>query len=188
MLYDTQTMKTVLSSLQSFSNLKIISDPVMISKSGDSLLKDSSINFYIKKILPICYLITPNIHEANRITGLKIVKYADLINSLNIIKKYGAKNVLIKGGHSKGHNKSEDYLLAQNKIHKFASKRYDTNNTHGTGCTLSAAITGYLAKGYNLIEAVKKGKKFVSYGIKNSLNIGKGHGPLDHFPRRKKYE
>ena len=91
----------------------------------------------------------------------------------------------IKGGHSKGHNKSEDYLLAQNKIHKFASKRYDTNNTHGTGCTLSAAITGYLAKGYNLIEAVKKGKKFVSYGIKNSLNIGKGHGPLDHFPRRK---
>ena len=72
------------------------------------------------------------------------------------------------------------------KIYKFSSKRYDTINTHGTGCTLSAAITGYLSMNYSLLDSVKKGKEFVSFGIKNAFNIGKGCGPLNHFPRRKR--
>ena len=186
MLYDSKMMKIILESLNKYKGLKIVSDPVMVSKSGNNLLLPSAIKFFRNKILPICFLITPNIFEANKIYNCDIKNESDIYNLDKLIFKQKKVNVLIKGGHLSKNNQSCDYLFHNKKIYKFSSKRYDTINTHGTGCTLSAAITGYLSMNYSLLDSVKKGKEFVSFGIKNAFNIGKGCGPLNHFPRRKR--
>ncbi len=183
MLYDSRIMKTVIDTLKKYNNLRIVSDPVMISKSGDFLLKESSIDYYKKYVMPHCFLITPNVHEANKLFNFDISKEKDIYNSISKIRTIFNGNILIKGGHLSKDRFSNDYLLCGNKIFKYSSKRYNTNNTHGTGCTLSAAITGFLAKDYSLPNSVKKAKEFVSYGIRKSFNLGKGCGPLNHFPR-----
>tara|TARA_B100000282_G_scaffold56799_2_gene37453 strand:+ start:6139 stop:6936 length:798 start_codon:yes stop_codon:yes gene_type:complete len=183
MLYDSKIMKVVIKTLNNYKNLQIVSDPVMISKSGDHLLKESAINFYKKNILPYCYLITPNIHEVNKLFNCKITNEENLLKYIKKIYEQSSINILVKGGHLSKTKYSNDYLIFNNKIYKYESKRYNTINTHGTGCTLSAAISGYLAKNYSLPNAVKKAKEFVSIGIKKSLDIGSGCGPLNHFPR-----
>ena len=182
MLYDKAIMKTVTKSLKKFKHIPIILDPVMISKSGDYLLKSDSINFFVKNILPGSFLVTPNLHEASIITNMKKIKTKkDIEECFNKFTKLGASNVLIKGGHSEDKNKSIDYLSFNNKIYTISGKRYATSNTHGTGCTLSAAISGNIALGMNLLDATKNAKRFINMAIKNSFNIGKGYGPLNHF-------
>jgi hydroxymethylpyrimidine/phosphomethylpyrimidine kinase len=182
MLYDKAIMKTVTKSLKKFKHIPIILDPVMISKSGDYLLKSDSINFFVKNILPGSFLVTPNLHEASIITNMKKIKTKkDIEECFNKFTKLGASNVLIKGGHSEDKNKSIDYLSFNNKIYTISGKRYTTSNTHGTGCTLSAAISGNIALGMNLLDATKNAKRFINMAIKNSFNIGKGYGPLNHF-------
>ena len=182
MLYDKVIMQTVSKSLKKFKHIPIILDPVMIYKSGDYLLKSSSINFFVKNILPGSFLVTPNLHEASIITNMKKIKTKkDIEECFNKFTKLGASNVLIKGGHSEDKNKSIDYLSFNNKIYTISGKRYATSNTHGTGCTLSAAISGNIALGMNLLDATKNAKRFINMAIKNSFNIGKGYGPLNHF-------
>ena len=182
MLYDKAIMKTVTKSLKKFKHIPIILDPVMISKSGDYLLKSDSINFFVKNILPGSFLVTPNLHEASIITNMKKIKTKkDIEECFNKFTKLGASNVLIKGGHSEDKNKSIDYLSFNKKIYTISGKRYATSNTHGTGCTLSAAISGNIALGMNLLDATKNAKRFINMAIKNSFNIGKGYGPLNHF-------
>ena len=183
MLFNKQIIKIVAKSLSEFKGVPIIVDPVMISKSGDFLLKKNSIDYFKEEIIPKSFLITPNIHEA------KIISNMDTIETLSDIKiccdkfrKMGAKNVLIKGGHLNDDIYAIDYLSINNKLTKLSSKRHNTKNTHGTGCTLSASISGNIAKGMDTLKAVRLAKNFTNRAIKNALNLGMGHGPLNHFP------
>ncbi len=183
MLYDKEIMLKVSKCIKLLKDIPIIIDPVMISKSGDYLLKPSAINFFKKEILPKAWLVTPNLHEALNLSGMQSIEdEKDIRNCCVKLRQFGAKNILIKGGHLKHTKEIVDYLFHNNRIYKFTSRRYDTKNTHGTGCTLSAAISGNIAKGMHLIKATKEAKKFVDKAIRNSLRIGSGHGPLNHFP------
>ena len=182
MLYDKSIMKITHEALKKFIKIPIIVDPVMISKSGDYLLKPNSIKYFIKNILPKSFLITPNLHEALEITGMKKIQSIKQINEcFEIFTCLGANNVLLKGGHLGNDNKSIDYLNFNNKIYAIPGKRYLTKNTHGTGCTLSAAISGNIALGMNVLNATKEAKRFINKAVKNSFDIGKGSGPLNHF-------
>lgn len=177
-------------------------DPVVRSTSGFDLIDDEALKVLIEKLFPISDLITPNIPEAERITGIKVESENDLEKAAQIMQDFGAKNVLIKGGHlfdvniSANANITEtsdeisdnaddkqaiDHLWIENDLHIWKSEYIKTNSTHGTGCTLSAAIAANLALGKSLIEAVETAKKFVTEAIRTSPNIGRGHSPVNHL-------
>lgn len=182
MLSSPDIIKIIFTTLNKYPVKNLVLDPVMISKSGYFLLKNEAIE-ELKKFIPFALLITPNISEAELLTNIKINNSEDLYIVGKKLLKMGAKNVLIKGGHLElDKNKSIDTLfLSDGSYHTFASKRINTNNTHGTGCTLSSAIASFLAKGYSLIESIQLAKKYISIAIKNSFSIGNGYGPVGHF-------
>ncbi|MCA1012331.1 bifunctional hydroxymethylpyrimidine kinase/phosphomethylpyrimidine kinase [Halobacillus halophilus] len=160
-----------------------VMDPVMISQSGDSLSEEESREVLRKQLLPLTTLVTPNIPEAEEITGKRIETEEDMKEAAEaIVKDFGAGAALVKGGHREG--AAIDYLFDGNEIHTFESERIQTKNTHGTGCTYSAAITAYLAQGLSLVEAVKKAKYFVTEAIRYSFELGNGSGPTNHFAIR----
>ena len=130
----------------------------------------------MKKVL----LITPNIPEAEILSGIKIRSSKDMVNAGKKLIKLGAKNVLIKGGHLKS-KMIIDILMNKKSVTEFRSKKYNSKNTHGTGCTLSSAITTYLSCGKDLIKSCELGIKYVNEAIKSNLNFGKGNGPINHL-------
>ena len=153
--------------------IKTVLDPVMLSTSGYKLLNKQGIKALKKELFPIIYLITPNIPEAELLTGLSISSTDDMKKAAKSLQKMGVKNILIKGGHLKGKTAC-DILLHKGKFHYFKEKKRISNqNFHGTGCILSSAITAHLAKGKSLKYAVKKAKKFVTKKIKKSFFISK---------------
>lgn len=179
MLSDSDVMKTVAAKLRQYQPKSII-DPVMIAKGGHALMEQDALGTLISEIIPLAYILTPNIPEACAITGITIDSEEDMIRAAQHIKKMGAKNVLIKGGHFDG--EPIDILLDEkNEVYRFMGKRINTKNTHGTGCTLSSAITANIAKGMNVADAVRCAKDYVTNAIKYSFSIGKGHGPTNHF-------
>ncbi len=172
------------------NNLKnFVVDPVVRSTSGFDLIDDEALKVLIEKLFPLADIVTPNLPEAKRITSMKIENETDIEQAAKIMQRYGAKNVLIKGGHfevkSKGQRTKDkgrtakDFLFIGNEKHIFEAKWIETTATHGTGCTLAAAITANLALGKSLIEAVEIAKKFVTRAIKTAPNIGKGHSPIN---------
>lgn len=184
------------------NNLKnFVVDPVVRSTSGFDLIDDAALKVLIEKLFPLSDIITPNIPEAERIAGIKISSENDLEKAARIMQNLGAKNVLIKGGHlfddisAKAHISNEpdkykgllqnkkaiDYLWIGERIHIWEGKYIKTTSTHGTGCTLSAAIAANLALGKSLTESVGIAKKFVTEAIRTSPNIGKGHSPVNHL-------
>ncbi|MEO6589918.1 MAG: hydroxymethylpyrimidine/phosphomethylpyrimidine kinase [Pyrinomonadaceae bacterium] len=177
-------------------------DPVVRSTSGFDLIDNAALKVLIKKLFPLSDLVTPNIPEAERIAGILIHSENDLEKAARIMQNFGAKNVLIKGGHlfeknisakayikdksSKiesevGKRKAKDFLWIGNKLHIWDGEYIETNSTHGTGCTLSAAIAANLANGKSLEESVGVAKEFVTEAIRTSPNIGKGHSPINHL-------
>jgi hydroxymethylpyrimidine/phosphomethylpyrimidine kinase len=159
-------------------------DPVMVATSGDPLIEENARNYLREQLLPLATLVTPNIPEAAYLTGETIESLNDMkLAAEQIVTQHGAKAALVKGGHLKGD--AIDFLYDGNKIHAFSSKRIKTLNTHGTGCTYSAAITAYLSQGFSLIDSVKQSKKFVTAAIKDSFALGHGNGPTNHFATRK---
>ena len=179
MLLNDRIINATALKLKSYSIPKVI-DPVMVSRTGSKLLEDSAINAYKKLLLPIADLVTPNIFEANLLSNLDIKNEEDIENSAKSIIKLGAKAVLIKGGGLKD-MKGRDFYLDDNGVKKwFTNKFINTQNTHGSGCTLSAAICGYQALGFDLIESIQKSKLFIESSLKNSYQIGSGPGPLGH--------
>jgi hydroxymethylpyrimidine/phosphomethylpyrimidine kinase len=160
----------------------IIFDPVMVSSNGNLLLKKDAIDTLKKELFPLCTLVTPNLDEAAALTSIKICTLKDMENAANRLLEDGCRAVLIKGGHLKGTTLFDLYLDQQGKPQVFSSSRIDTNNTHGTGCTLSSAIAAYIARRYNLIPAIKKARQFVHRAIDSGKDIktGDGHGPLNH--------
>ena len=166
--------------LKSYSIPKII-DPVIVTRTGSKLLEDSAINAYKKILLPIADLVTPNIFEANLLSKCEIKNKEDIELSAKHIIDLGAKAVLIKGGGLKDMKGKDFYFDANKKKKWFTNKFVNTKNTHGSGCTLSSAICGYQALGFDLIESIKRAKIFIERSLVKSYKIGSGPGPLGHY-------
>ena len=180
MLHSPKVINAVLSSLKKIKVSKIILDPVMVAKGGTKLIDNKAINLIKNKLLYKVILVTPNIPEAEILTNTKINSIEDMIFSASKLIKLGAKNVLIKGGHLKS-KKIFDILVNKKEIKIFRSKKYTTKNTHGTGCTLSSAITTYLSCGKLLNKSCELGIKYVNQAIGSNPNFGKGYGPVNHL-------
>lgn len=173
------TIKAIAEGLKKYKASNIVLDPVMVSKSGYHLLQPSAVEALISILLPLATLVTPNIPEAEVIAGIKIENMADMERAARLIHGMGVQNVLIKGGHLKAD--ATDVLFDGISFTYLNGRRIDTRNTHGTGCTLSAAIASNLALGCTAAEAVTKAKEYITAAIENSLSIGKGVGPTHHF-------
>lgn len=159
-------------------------DPVVRSTSGFDLIDNQALQILIENLFPLAEIVTPNLPEAERITKMKIENEQDIEKAARIMQSMGAKNVLIKGGHfgkaEGGRRKAEDFLFEGQKRRTFEAEFIETNATHGTGCTLAAAIAANLALEKSLIEAVEIAKKFVTKAICTAPNIGRGHSPINH--------
>lgn len=172
---------------EKIANKKVpfVMDPVMVATSGDALIAENARDYLRDQLLPLTTLVTPNIPEAAYLTGEVIESQTDMKQAAEqIVTQYGAGAALVKGGHLEGD--AVDFLYDGQQIHTFSSKRIDTNNTHGTGCTYSAAITAYLSQGIPLVDAVKQAKEFVTTAIKGSFKLGSGNGPTNHFAARER--
>tara|TARA_Y100000817_G_scaffold314085_1_gene311813 strand:+ start:1257 stop:2069 length:813 start_codon:yes stop_codon:yes gene_type:complete len=180
MLHSKSVILSVIKSLNKIKIKKIILDPVMVAKGGAKLIDNAAINLIKDKLIQKVLLVTPNIPEAEILTGIKINCKKEMILAGKILINMGAKNVLIKGGHLKS-KKMNDILVNKKEIKEFRSKKYNSKNTHGTGCTLSSAITTYLSCGKDLIKSCELGIKYVNEAIKSNLNLGKGNGPINHI-------
>ena len=180
MLHSTNVINKVFKSLNEIKIKKIILDPVMVAKGGSKLISNQAVELMKKKLLKKITLITPNLPEAEILTGIKIKNKEDMIFAATKLMKLGVPNVLIKGGHLKS-KKVYDIFINKNEIKIFSSKRLNTNNTHGTGCTLSTAITSFYSCGKPLKKSCELGIKYVNSAILTNPKIGKGHGPINHL-------
>ncbi|MBT2679640.1 bifunctional hydroxymethylpyrimidine kinase/phosphomethylpyrimidine kinase [Bacillus sp. ISL-35] len=188
MLFNAEIIQAVSEKIKQFGWEKVVIDPVMIAKGGASLLQQEAVSALKKHLLPLCLIITPNIPEAEVLTGMSIKSMDEKKEAAKRIHALGAKNVVIKGGHDEETNESVDVLFDGREFSYFFAPRIETKNTHGTGCTFSAAITAQLAKGSSVHEAVSAGKDFIQAAIANPLNIGNGHGPTNHWAYNLKKE
>lgn len=183
MLFSKGIIEAVAAKLTEYKAEKYVLDPVMIAASGAKLLKDGAIDAVMEKLLPICLLVTPNVPEAEAMSGMKIETAKDVDFACYKIHKAGARNVLIKGGHLPG-GQALDTLYDGQEYFSFTSDKINTKNIHGSGCSYASAITAFLALGFPLTEAVGKGKNYVTRAIAAGASFdigGDGPGPLDHF-------
>jgi hydroxymethylpyrimidine/phosphomethylpyrimidine kinase len=179
MVSQVQTIEVIAEQLRHYAPQTIVVDPVMVSKSGYHLLHPEAEVTLIKELLPLAMLVTPNIPEAEVMTKKSIQTLEQMEEAARTIYQMGPRNVLLKGGHLKG--EAVDILYDGQEANCFFSARIATKNTHGTGCTLSSAITANLALGYSLKEAVSLAKEYITIAIQHSFSIGKGVGPTHHF-------
>lgn len=162
-------------------NLDIVIDPVLASMHGDSLIQKEALSALTELLFPLATVITPNIPEAEKLSGIQIIDEATLKQAAMKLKSLGPQNILITGGHHWEENKSTDYLWTGEIMVAIDTDKVDTNNTHGSGCTLSSAIAAYLAKGKTVFEATELAKNFVLLAIRNGIKAGKGVGTLKQF-------
>ena len=165
--------------------LPAVVDPVMIAKGGAVLLQLEALEILRRDLLPGSYLLTPNLPEAEALTGLPVQNEADMEQAVYRLQEMGARNVLLKGGHLQG--EAVDLLLDGNRLHRLAVKRSVSRNTHGTGCTYASAIAALLARGLPLPVAVNRAKKFITSAIETAREMGAGHGPVNHFVAGRKH-
>ncbi|MED3660853.1 bifunctional hydroxymethylpyrimidine kinase/phosphomethylpyrimidine kinase [Ureibacillus sp. FSL K6-8385] len=183
MLFSAEIIQTVARNLKD-RNLRIVVDPVMIAKGGQALLKDDAVQALIRVLLPIATVLTPNIPEAETITGMKIQTGEEIRKAAQKILEFGVECVVMKGGHLEDPMAVDTVFFQDGSSFQMKSPKIDTRHTHGTGCTFSAAITAYLGRGLSIKESIIEAKKFVQAAIENPLNIGHGHGPTNHFAHR----
>jgi len=180
MLHSAKVINSVINSLKIIKVKKIVLDPVMVAKGGAKLIDDKAIKLLKDKLIKRTTLITPNIPEAEILTNINIKCKEDMIFAAHKLIEIGANNVLIKGGHLSS-KIVQDIFVSKSDIKIFNSKRYKTKNTHGTGCTLSSAITTFLSCGKPIKKSCELGIKYVSSGISTNPKYGKGHGPINHL-------
>ena len=180
MLQSKGIIESVISSLNKIKVKKIILDPVMVAKSGTKLINDQAIKILKNRLIKKVTLITPNIPEAEVLTKVKINSVENMIYAANILLNLGAKNVLLKGGHLE-EKIVQDVFVNKNEFKVFKNKKITTKNTHGTGCTLSSAITTLFSCGKPLKKSCELGIKYVNNAIGSKLSYGKGHGPINHL-------
>jgi len=180
MLHSSRVIESVIKSLDKVKVKNVILDPVMVAKGGAKLIDDRAIKLLKDKFIKKVLLITPNIPEAEILTKTKIKSKEDMIFAANKLIEFGARNVLIKGGHLNS-KIVQDILVSKTDIKIFNSQRYKTKNTHGTGCTLSSAIATFLSCGKTIKKSCELGIKYVNSAIKTNPRYGKGHGPINHL-------
>ena len=157
----------------------LVVDPVMVAKSGDALLRDEAVESVRSLLLPLASLVTPNLPEAETLTGMNIATDRDVKEAARRIVALGARAVVVKGGHR--HGPATDLFYDGVEFVEFSSERIDTVNTHGTGCTFASAAAAGLAQGKSVLDAVAQAKQFVTEAIRCSYPLGQGHGPVHHF-------
>jgi hydroxymethylpyrimidine/phosphomethylpyrimidine kinase len=183
MLFRSATTEAVAEGLARHHAKNIVLDPVMVASSGDSLLAHEAIESLRRLLIPLALVVTPNLPEAAALTDASLARNEkEMEVQAREILSLGARNVLIKGGHGQG-DESVDLLIGQGEVVRLSAKRIATKNTHGTGCTLSSAIAAGLAQGRDVVTACQDAKAYVTATIAHAdeLNIGHGHGPLNHF-------
>jgi hydroxymethylpyrimidine/phosphomethylpyrimidine kinase len=158
---------------------KLVVDPVMVAKSGASLLEPEAVRALTTRLLPLCLVVTPNLPEAEVLAGMPVANRAEMEEAARRIHARGPRHVLVKGGHLKGD--AVDLLFNGRDFTAYQASRIESDNTHGTGCTLSAAITASLAQGRPLGEAVRDAKAYVTRAIREGFALGRGVGQLRHF-------
>lgn len=183
MLFNQEIISVVAKSLIKYAkNIPVVIDPVMVAKSGDRLLQIDAIEALKSELFNLATIITPNLDEASVICGSKISNREEMLKAAQVFLDLGANAVLVKGGHL-GSEFSPDLLYSDKYNYWLESKRIETKNTHGTGCTLSAAIAAKLASGKNLLDGCSEAKEYLNLALESFQNevIGKGHGPVNHF-------
>jgi hydroxymethylpyrimidine/phosphomethylpyrimidine kinase len=183
MLANDALIKAVVEGLKAHTAIPLIVDPVMVSQSGHNLLEKDAIVVMREKLLPLASLLTPNLHEAAKLTESPMAQSEnEMALQGRILLSLGAKAVLVKGGHAEG-TESVDIFVDKKGVKRFTAPRVATKNTHGTGCALSSAIAAFIAQGLPLNEAIAKAKIWLSAAIAaaDELNIGRGEGPVHHF-------
>ncbi|HHV11332.1 MAG TPA: bifunctional hydroxymethylpyrimidine kinase/phosphomethylpyrimidine kinase [Clostridiales bacterium] len=178
MLVNEEIIEVVADSIKKYRLKNIVLDPVMISTSGRRLLKDAARQVLISRLIPLADIITPNLSEAEYLTGRRIESKADMQRAAEDMLQYYQGSILIKGGHLP--DSSDDLLYHKGRYYWYGQRRIDNSDTHGTGCTLSSAIACNLAKGINMQESVANGKAYITGAISAKLRLGHGNGPLDH--------
>ena len=181
MLFSSDTVNVVADILAGRHAANIVLDPVMVATSGDRLIDDNAINLIVGRLIPLATLITPNVREAEVLTGT-----SDIELQIESLRGMGARNILLKGGDRDNDSGfSTDFLSVEGCDSPviLESKRVATTNTHGTGCTLSSAIASFMARGYDITQSVSKAKMYVTEALRAGadINIGNGHGPVNHL-------
>ena len=178
MVSSCQLIRVIADRLKYYDAKNVVVDPVMVATSGSALMKNDAVQTLIEELLPISTLVTPNIPEAQVLSGLTIHTTEDMVTAAKQLGDRYHCSVLLKGGHSI--NDANDLLYANGELIWFEGKRIDNPNTHGTGCTLSSAIAANLAKGFTLAESVQRAKNYISGALRAMLDLGKGSGPMNH--------
>jgi hydroxymethylpyrimidine kinase/phosphomethylpyrimidine kinase len=179
MLSSSPIVSLVASKLRQYRVKRVVVDPVMVAKSGDSLLKEEARKALCEELIPLALVVTPNLPEASVLAGFKVEDRQTMQEAARTIHGLGAQNVLVKGGHLEG--EIVDLLFDGKSFHEYSGARIHTKNTHGTGCAFASAIATELAKGTTIQEAVKRAKAFMDLAIRFSLPLGKGHGPTNPY-------
>ncbi len=180
MVSDVALIAAIAEALGQVKRPPVVLDPVMVSKSGYALLKEKAQQALVESLFPLAEVVTPNIFEAERLVGHSIATIAEMRTAAREILALGARKVVVKGGHL-GDAEATDILFDGEHFRELTSPRYDTPNTHGTGCTFSSAIAANLALGHSFFDAVTRAKTYISGAIRHALDIGRGHGPTHHF-------
>ena len=180
MLHSSKVIKSVINALKIIKIKKIVLDPVMVAKGGAKLIDDEAVELLKNQLIKKVSLISPNIPEAEILTGTKIKSSEDMIFAAHKLLEIGSKSVLIKGGHLDS-KIVQDILVTRSDIKIFKSARFKTKNTHGTGCTLSSAVTAFLSCGKPIKKSCELGIKYVNSAIRTNPKYGKGHGPINHL-------
>ncbi len=181
MLSNTGIVIAVARAVRDMKIPNLVVDPVFRAKSGDPLLKEESVDVLIRELFPLALVVTPNIPEAEVLCGERIRKLRDAEFCAKRILEMGPKAVVIKGGHMEGDKVIDLLYEGGPEFHYFVDDRVRTKNTHGTGCTFSAAVCAFLARGLDLKTSVRRAKDFVRKAIERNPNLGRGHGPLNHM-------
>lgn len=184
MLSSASIIETAAARIRAHRIQRLVVDPVMVAKGGARLLEESAQNALIHLLLPLAEVITPNLPEAQVLIDREIKTIEDMREAAKRIHQLGPRTVVVKGGHLEG--EAIDIVFDGSEMRELRSPRINTQHTHGTGCTFSAAITAELAKGKSVMDAVSVAKEFISYAISDSLELGGGHGPTNHWAYSKR--
>ena len=183
MVHSEELVAVIANVLQQYPDIPVILDPVMVATSGDRLIAEETAQHLVTQLFPLSTLITPNLDEAALLAGIQITTVQDMQTAGKIIMQQGCNALLLKGGHLQQDRLTSLLFTIDGNVQSFTSDKIETNNMHGSGCTLSSAIAAYMARGENLAEAIASAHEYVHNAILHGKDVstGKGHGPLNHF-------
>jgi hydroxymethylpyrimidine/phosphomethylpyrimidine kinase len=179
MLSSSAVIRTVADKIKEHGLARLVVDPVMVAKGGDRLLQEEAVETLRTVLIPLAEVITPNVPEAEALTGIRIKTLDDARSAARRLVEMGARAAIVKGGHLEG--PPTDILYDGKEFRAFTSQRIETTSTHGTGCTFASAIAAGLATGLSLRDSITQAKRYVTAAMRHAFSMGQGHGPLNHF-------